>query len=303
MMDATVPAEPMPFRDLLDGAMKLTRRYFGTVYPSVAIPIAVITTLSAIVQLRWMAGAMKESAAAARAGNPAAMFGGCGTFLVTMFASLVVHGITYAVLTSACVDGAASRPISMSAKWAFVLQPGVIGTLLLAFLAVAAGLICLVLPGLYIGLMLSFVIPVMAAEGLRGGDALGRSWRLTRYNPHKRFLANPATKIFVLYLVAGLITYAVSFLIQLPFTAMQGYRMARTISSGQPADAQALVGGMMWWQLPSVILGSLVSTAVSVYTSFGLVLLYLDVVRRKEGGDLAAAIDARFPGGAPSPNA
>jgi hypothetical protein len=304
MMDATVPAEPMPFRVLLDGAMKLTRRYFGTIYPSVAIPMAVITGVAAIAQVRLMAGFMNENAAAARSGNPAgAMYGGCATFLVTMLASLLVHGITYAVLTSACVDGAASRPISMGAKWSFVLQPAVLGTLVLSFLAVAAGLVLLVLPGLYIGLMLSFVIPVMAAEGRRGSEALGRSWQLTRYNPQKRFLANPATKIFVLYLVAGLITYAVSFIVQLPFTAMQGYRMARTISSGQAANPQAMVGGILWWQVPSVILGSLVSTAVSVYSSFGLVLLYLDVVRRKEGGDLAAAIDARFPGTAPSPSA
>ncbi len=299
MMDAAVPAEPMPFRVLLDGAMKLTRRYFGAIYPSVAIPIAVMTGLSTIMQLRYLAGFM-DPARAGRVANPGAVLSGCGTFLVTMLATLLIHGITYAVLTSACVDGVASRPIAMGAKWAFVVQPPVLWTLVLSFLAVAGGLICLFLPGLYIALMLSFVVPAMAIEGLRGGEALGRSWRVARYNPHKRFLDNPATKVFVLYLVAGLITYAVSFLVQLPFTAMQGYRMARSISSGQVADARTMVGGLFWWQIPSVILGSLVSTAVSVYTSFGLVLLYLDVVRRKEGGDLAAAIDARFPGGAPS---
>jgi len=191
----------------------------------------------------------------------------------------------------------------MGAKWSFVLKPDTLGTLLLAFFAVAAGLICLVLPGFYIALMLSFVIPVMVVEGLRGGSALGRSWRLVRYNPHRRFLANPGTKIFVLYLVGGLITYAVSFLIQLPFTAMQGYRVARTVASGQaPADAHLMVAPMLWWQIPSTILSSLVSTAVGVFTSFGLVLLYQDVVRRKEGVDLAAAIESRFaPSGSPTP--
>ena len=36
MTDPAIPAEPIPFRALLDEAMKLTRRHFGTVYLSVA---------------------------------------------------------------------------------------------------------------------------------------------------------------------------------------------------------------------------------------------------------------------------
>jgi hypothetical protein len=300
MIDSTVSAEPMPFRVLLDEAMKLTRRFFRVIYPSVAIPLAVIAVLLMVVQIRFLTGWMGRGMAAPQGMTPEnAMFGGCAAYMVTILASLAVHGLTYAVLTSACVDGAAGRPISMGAKWSFVFEPSTLWTLVLAFFAVAAGLMCLILPGLYIGLMLSFVIPVMAAENLRGGAALGRSWRLIRYNPHKRFLANTGTKIFLLYLVGALIAYAVSFIVQLPFTAMQGYRMVRTISAGGGADPSVVFGRMLWWQLPSAILSSLVSTAVGVYTSFGLVLLYLDVVRRKEGVDLAAAIDAHFPGAPP----
>ena len=40
MIDSALPAEPMPFRVLLDEAMKLTRRFFRAIYPSVAIPLA-----------------------------------------------------------------------------------------------------------------------------------------------------------------------------------------------------------------------------------------------------------------------
>ena len=57
----------------------------------------------------------------------------------------------------------------------------------------------------------------------------------------------------------------------------------------------------LWMQVPSSMLSQLVSTAVSIYSSFGIVLLYLDVVRRKEGKDLASAIDARFGGASPAP--
>ena len=113
---------------------------------------------------------------------------------------------------------------------------------------------------------------------------------------------NTSTKIFLLYLVAGLIAYAIAFFVQLPFTAMQGVRMARSVASGAMADPQS-IAGPIWLRIPSAILSSLATTAVTIYSSFGIVLLYLDVVRRKEGTDLAAAIDARFGGQPASPAA
>ncbi|MFY9551527.1 MAG: hypothetical protein WAU32_10280 [Thermoanaerobaculia bacterium] len=295
MTEPAIPAEPIPFRVLLDEAMRLTRRHFGKIYLPVAIPLALLSALLVLAQSRWMSGAMAGQDPIAFWTGP-----GCVGFVVTMLAALVVQFLSYGVLTAAGVDGATGKPIDMKAKWAFMFQPSVLGTLFLAFLAVAAGLICLVLPGLYIALMLSFVIPVMALEGLRGGAALRRSWQLVRYNPRRRFIENPGTKIFLLYLVAGVIGWLLGMLIQIPLTAIQGMSMARQLSSGGTVDPQALVDSMRWVQVPSAILGSLVSTAVRIYSSFGVVLLFIDVVRRKEGTDLAAAINARFGGGDPN---
>lgn len=296
MTDPAVPAEPIPFRLLLDEAMKLTRRHFGTIYLLVAVPLALVAVVTVVLQTRTM----REMTGP---GGAAAMFSGrgCFTFIGSLALNLILQGLTSGVLTSAAVDGANGRPIDMKAKWAFILQPKCIGTLLLSLVAIIAGFICLVVPGVYLVLGLSFVVPVMAAEGLFGSGALGRSWKLVRYNPHKGFLANTSTKVFLLYLVTGLIAYAINFFIQLPLTIMQGARMAHAIAAGAAADPRA-IAGPVWVQMPSAILGSLVTTAVSIYAAFGIVLLYLDVVRRKEGGDLAAALDARF-GGQPVPPA
>ena len=288
MTEATVPAEPIPFRVLLDEAMKLTRRHFGAIYLSVAVPLAVLAALTVVVQSRFMEGMRGPGAGAAMLSGK-----GCVTFIASMSLTLILQVLTSGVLTAAAVDGASSRPVDMKAKWGFILRPASLGTLVLAFLAILAGFICFVIPGVYLMLGMSFIVPVMAAEGRFGSGALGRSWKLVRYNPHKGFLANTSTKIFLLYLVVGLIAYAVGFFIQLPFTAMQGVRMARGIAVGDPASAQAIYGPI-WARIPSAVLGSLASTAVTIYSSFGIVLLYLDVVRRKEGTELAAAIDARF---------
>lgn len=290
MTEPAVPSEPIPFRVLLDEAMKLTRRHFGALFWPVAIPLALLAGLVTLAQAAFMA-----DMAGAGARSPAAMWTGrgCFVFLGVMLIWLILRGLASGVLTAAAVDGASNRPIEMRAKWSFLLQPSTLATLVLALVSIAVGFCFLILPGIYIGLRLSFLLPVMAAEGLRGTAAMKRSWNLVRYNPHKRFLDNTATKIFLLYFVAGLIGYAISFVVELPFTAIQGVRAARVVTSG----GTPMFAPDYWLQVPSAMLTSLVSTAITIYTSFGIVLLYFDVVSRKEGGDLASAIDARFGGG------
>ncbi|MEX0878272.1 MAG: glycerophosphoryl diester phosphodiesterase membrane domain-containing protein [Thermoanaerobaculia bacterium] len=292
-MTEGMPAEPIPFRVLLDEAMKLTRRHFGKMYLPVAIPLALLAGLVVVVQHRFLQGVASGEMA-----NPLGA-GGCVGFFGVMLFWLALSGLCSAVLTAAAVDGVGGRPIAMKAKWGFVLQPSTLGTLILALIAIFVGLCLLILPGIYMALRMSFLIPVMAAEGLKSTGAMRRSWELVKYNPHKRFLDNTATKIFLLYLVAGLIGWLVSLVVQLPFTAMRGVAAARDVAAAQTGGAASTM--TLWLQVPAQMLGQLVSTAVTIYSSFGLVLLYLDVVRRKEGKDLASAIDARFGGASPAP--
>ena len=296
MSAPAIPAEPVPFRVLLDEAMRHTRRHFGRIYLPVAIPLALLSGIVVFAQSMWMSDFTSGR-------NPAAMFTGTGciAMVVSFLAALVLQFTSYGVLMAAAADGVTGKPIEMAQKWAFVFQPPVLGTLVLAFLAVVAGFICLVFPGIYVALMLSFVMPVMVLEGRRGSAALSRSWNLAGYNPGGGFSRHPVVKIFLLYLVAAVIGWLVGFIIQLPFTAIWGVSMFREASKGGPVDPQALMEHVRWLQLPTAILGSLASTAVRLYSSFGVVLLYLDVVRRKEGSELAAAIDARF-GGTPPPS-
>jgi|RhiMetdeSRZDD1v2_1073273.scaffolds.fasta_scaffold17285_4 hypothetical protein len=289
MTETAAPAEPIPFRVLLDEAMRQTRRHFGKIYLPVAIPLAVLTAAVVFAQAQWMSSFTTGA-------NSSAVFSGAGCMatVVSAIGALVLQFLSYGVLMAAAADGATGRPIDMGPKWGFILQPPVLGTLVISFLAVLVGLIFLVIPGIYIGLMLSFVMPVMVLESPRGRAAMQRSWELARYNPSNRLATSPATKIFLLYLVAWVIGWAVGAIIQLPFTAIWGVTVFRQASKGGPVDPQALMEHIKWMQLPTAILSSLASTAVRLYSSFGVVLLYLDVLRRKEGSDLAAAINARF---------
>jgi hypothetical protein len=292
-MSFVAPADPIPFRILVDEAMRLARRHFGVIYLPVALPIAVITGALVLSQSLFM----EEIA-----GGAASAFSttSCFVFLASFVFSMAAFGLTAAVLTAAATDGAAGRPVQMGAEWSLVLRPAVFGTLLLSFLTIMAGFLLLIVPGIYLSFGLTFLVPVMVAEGSRGIPAMKRSWALVFYNPWRRFGYSAVTKIFLLYVITFLIAYVVGFVIQVPFTIWTMLKMARTVSQGGTApNPHEMLASLRWLQVVSAVLSSFVRTAVSVYSSFGVALLYYDVVRRKEGTDLASAFDARF--GAPVP--
>ena len=283
----TTPAidQPLPFRLLLDEAVRLARQHFRRVYVPVALPLAAVAGLAALAQ-----GLLMWAAASGRVPNNAALvIGGTVGFVVSMLGFLVVYLLSYAVLFAGAVEATAGRDVSMARAWRFVLRPAVLGTILLSTLAVTAGFACCFLPGIYLGLLLSLLVPVMVEEGLLGTDAMRRSAELTSYNPRRSLDTDPRLKAFVILFVGTLLGYAINMMIQLPVVAVQQYLMMREMA-GESPDPASVMAQMTWLQVPSQVLGMLVSAAVHLYMCFGLALLFMDVRRRKEGLDLEAAI-------------
>ncbi|HKF42210.1 MAG TPA: hypothetical protein VKG01_03845 [Thermoanaerobaculia bacterium] len=287
-------ASTMPFRILVDEAMKLTRRHFRWIYFPVAIPVSLLFAALTVVQLAWMRGI--QSALTTR--SVLAMAGGCGGVLLAFFVLVVAQSLAYTALAFACTGAVERGRVGMKESWRFVLQLRVMGTLVLVWIALGVSFLFFFFPAIYVGLILSLVTQVMAAEKVFGFAAMRRSSQLVRYNPQRRFLANPKVKIFALFVIAMVISYVVRIVVELPFAVFQGYSAAREVAGRGQVDSAAWMSRMMWTQVPSSILSSLVTTAVGVYTSFGLALLYFDIRRRKEGMDLEAEID-RMSGGPP----
>jgi hypothetical protein len=279
-------AHPLPFRILLDEAVRLSRRHFRRLYPAVAIPLAVIAGAATVVQgLFYGSVAEIESAP-----NPALMIGGAVGFVVSMLAFLLVYTLSYGVLLMGAIEAVAGREVSMSRAWRFVLRPRVLGTNLLATIVVAAGFVCCILPGIYLALLFSFTVPVMAEEGVYGTAALRRSAELARYNPQRSLESDPRVKVFVILFVGTLLGYGINMLIQLPLILMQQYLMFRDIARGDKVDPAQMMARMTWLQVPSQIVSVLINTAVHLYVCFGLALLFFDLKGRKEGLDLETAI-------------
>lgn len=286
----STPLGPMPFRQLLDQAWRLARRHFKSLFWPVALPLAILQLALMLMQL----GSMK-SAFSAMASDPSAFFTMLAA-LIPMFAlQILVATVVYGAQATAAVDTTAGGPSSLAQGFRFSVRPGVVLTFMLAGVAFFVGLFLCILPGLYLLSVLAFLTPVMRREGRRFFGAFSRCWELAHHNPKGDFLSLPVVKAFVLLAVGYAFTTAISLVVQLPFIILQQVMVFRQMASGVDPTSLMFEGPAKWLQLPGAFVGSLAQTAAALYLSFGLALLYDDLKRRSEGGDLEAAINSLSP--------
>ena len=283
MTEAALHTDTLPFRVLLDRAMVWTRRYLRSIALPLAVPLAVLNGLLGAVQ----AGVLQQTLDPESAGSAAATGLTCGMVVLT-FAVAAVSYLIYSAVGAAAVDAVAGREVRPWRSLGFVVEPAVFGTLVLAGLLLGVSYLCCIVPILFVGPLLSLTVPAMVEEDRRGFAALGRSAELIRYNPQRRFLANPLTKAFVLLLVSFLISLLVALITTLPFQVAQQWMLFRDMGLADEASPPA--AWMLWLQVPGAVVSSFVSIGVGLYAGFGLALLFFDLRKRKEGLDLEAAI-------------
>jgi hypothetical protein len=298
MSEPTLPPPPVvggdkPFLVLLDEAMRWTRRYFGAIFPAVAVPVALISAATVAASAIWLRPDV------ALAGDPLVYLTRMGSFFLALTPLLLAGWLAQMAMQVGTLDAAGGRAVDMRRAWLFVVRPRVLATELLHGAALVASLICCGLPALYVFPLLSFTMAAIVAEGLYFGAALNRSAQLAHYNPRKRFLSSPLAQVLAVMLVGALLNYLVSLILALPLGATQMISTFRRAAAGEPIRNPGM--GMMWAQVAIQVLISLLNTAVSLYVQFVISLLFFDLRRRREGADLRQAIDAMAPVPIPSP--
>jgi hypothetical protein len=278
-----VPATPMPFPLLLDEAMRWVRRYVRAIYPPIAVPAAVLSAGLAVVQTLW------QPPDAAAVTDPWQSLARLYAMLAVSLPFSLLIGLLYAAMIVAAVDAVAGRRIDVGRALRFVVRPAVLGTQLLVLVCVlGSAALCCVVPAFFVWPLLAMALPAMAEEGMTGTAALRRSAELTWHNPRRRWLASPIVKLLALVLVTTVMSVMVSSVLQLPVAVVQGVAFMRRAAGGE--DVPAWISGFNWLQVPLRCLASLAVSAVSVYSSFALALLFFDLRARREGGDLWRAV-------------
>jgi hypothetical protein len=187
---------------------------------------------------------------------------GLGSIIVYVVAYLFAHGGTvYAVS-----DLYLGRPTSIGASLGRMRgQAGsLLGVLILNGLAMFAGLILLIIPGIYVGCRLSTCVPAALLENLGPRDSLERSFRLTKDN---------AGRAFVIYCLYAAIFYGLFLLLAFPFL------IAFAMSAKNPGMARN-------WLALSQCGTSVATILVTPIFTIATTVFYYDLRVRKEAFDL-----------------
>lgn len=292
MMDRPPNLQPLPFTVLLDEGVKLFRRHFRRTFLPVALPLALGQLVLTVLQALWMSRMFElDTGGAAPEAPPWDVIGpaiGMGCIGIPLIMGL--YFFTYTALGKLAIDAVVTGEPAARVAWRFAFRLPVIGTQALAALLVGLSFVACFVGAIYVVPVLSFVIPVMSEERRFGGAALSRSHELARYNPARRFFDVPMVRVLILLVVALVLSWAVSFVIQLPLAVFQQWQFMRAaVESG---EQMAIPQTVLWLNVPAGVLGSLVQTAVQLYAALGIALLFVDTRKRKEAPDLEAALSA-----------
>lgn len=275
----------LPFPILVDEAWSVTRRAFRRLFVPLAVALAPVALLMNLASGYWSVEAIEPT------GDP---FAGCGTLLLVMgLLGVGVIGlwVLYGILSVAVVRMAAGRGLEWGPSIRTFLSPRVWGTDLAAWILVMIGFLFCFLPGIVLMAAWGLRIPVMVFEGRYGTRALSRSWEHLRPAPGAPWTRHPLLKMLLIVVLGTVLGYAVGLAIQLPPTLLTQFLMLREMAAGEAADPGSLMRSVLWLTVPVGVLASLAQLALRVYLDFVVTLFYFDQWRRREGGDLEAALD------------
>lgn len=265
-----IPLRPLLLGEILEGAVTTLRRHAGVVFGS----SAVVALISAVIYFGadlWVFDATEPAPvidteappeeqleqAMAQLQDSLPQFGALA--LITLITQTFLSGLLTIVVGKAVLGHA----IGVREAWEELRPrlPFLLGVTLVVTAAVMVGSLLFIVPGIWLYGLLSLATPALVLERGRLSDALRRSVTLVRGSWWRVFGV----------LVAGLlITYVVSYLIQLPF--------------GIAIDPAAFERGYTPEELLLREVGSAVARTVTVpFLSVVTALLYIDQRMRREG--------------------
>jgi hypothetical protein len=245
------PLRPRSVGEILEAAFGLYAKHWKSLIQIVAIVVIPLTLLQAFLSdavvgdpfVRQVNGEV-----VLREGGGRAIAGAAVTGLLTLVVQQILIGAVAWAVASVLVgrepDVAESYRFGYRRLWSILLVGILFG------LAVLAGLIALIIPGIIIAVRLSVSIPALVVERKRGTQALGRSWDLFR---------GYSWPVFGAFLVVALLTGIVNGL----FTA---------------------IGGGNWFV--AGLLGGIGSSVTTPFTGLVIGLIYFDLRVRKEQLDV-----------------
>jgi glycerophosphoryl diester phosphodiesterase family protein len=256
--------QPLGFGGILDLAFKIYTKHLGLLARTVAVVIVPVQLLAGVV----LAVAVNDPDSLRRVGGSSGNEVDTGA-LVASAVGGIFGGIAFLIATAACVKAVAAIYLRAqpdredSLRFATAHLPSLLWLGLLEVLLLIPATLALVIPGIWLAISWVLAFPVLLLEGVRGSDALRRSFRLVR----RRWWPT-----FGILLVVGILAGVAQAIVGLPLAVLQ-----------LTAFKHSVVGSAAVQAIGNSIAGILV-TPLQAAT---LVVLYFDLRLRKEGLDPA----------------
>jgi hypothetical protein len=205
---------------------------------------------------------LERLAATLMGGFTVMILGFLGKFLTVLIVHGLVLSLTNGALTIAVADRLLGGQIGWRESWTWLVgrAPQLLSAVIPASLLVAFGYVFFFIPGVVLALLFAFVAPVVLLEGRRGRGALQRSAELG---------GTDWLRVVLMIIVVAVL------------------RWLAEVVAGVLVPRSAIFLGSL--------LSDLLTMVVLPLPAIGIVLLYLDVRRRRDGftdDRLRAALDA-----------
>jgi hypothetical protein len=164
---------PLSVGEILDAGLAVYRRHATALWKLVAVVVALPAALDGVVAV---AEQQVDDSGGGTSGSLTLLQ--LLVLVVSVVASFLATGAAYRLVADAYLG----RPVDPGASLRFGLQRvgAVLWVSLLAGLGILAGLVLLLVPGIYLAICWSVAVPVLLGENLRGRAALSRSRQLVR---------------------------------------------------------------------------------------------------------------------------
>ncbi len=258
---------PLGIGEVLDSALRIYRERFGALAISVAFVVVPLQVVEVLFQISRPAErtVFRSQGALLVTSGPST-----NTTLALLLVTVLVSLFTTALAQGASMRIIADQYLGTETSWSASLRAALKQIWSLLWVGLLSGVCWLLglmacgIPGVYLYVAFSVVIPVLLMEGTKGGKALGRSRRLVsgRWWP-----------TFAALLVVALLSYVLTLLATLLVGGTAFFSGGGSSSTG----VQVMQGALT----------ALITVFTTPMTAAVATVIYFDLRVRKEGFDIA----------------
>jgi hypothetical protein len=258
---------PLGIGEILDVAIKITTRHWWTLARIVLVVVVPIQLLAALIDISVSEGVVTTGGQTGFDESGEIDVDQVWTFAAAAILAAVLTLLAQTLATGACFKAVADAYLGREPSWRRSLSEtfrrlhSIVWVSILTYVLGGLALLACIAPGVWLFIAWTVAVPALLTEGVKGTQALRRSFRLVRH-----FWWRTAA----LVLLGGILASIVGL-------ALGGALGALTFSAD--SDAAVIAANL----IATVVAGAITTPFVAAMT----IVLYIDLRVRKEGFDLA----------------